>query len=29
MEKLGANPAVSQFYEVNGINWSFGVKATY
>jgi outer membrane receptor protein involved in Fe transport len=29
MEKLGANPAVSQFYEVNGINWSFGIKATF
>lgn len=29
MEKVGNNPAVGQFYEVNGINWTFGVKAVF
>jgi TonB-dependent receptor len=29
MEKVGANPAVAQFYEVNGINWTFGVKGVF
>ncbi|MES2695791.1 MAG: TonB-dependent receptor [Verrucomicrobiota bacterium] len=29
MEKVGAAPAVGRFYEVNGINWTFGIKATY
>ena len=29
MEKVGTNPAVAQFYEVNGINWTFGVKSVF
>ena len=29
MERQGANPAALQFYEVNGINWTFGVKGTF
>jgi iron complex outermembrane receptor protein len=29
MEKVGSNPAVAQFYEVNGINWTFGVKSVF
>ncbi|MBI5768138.1 MAG: TonB-dependent receptor [Verrucomicrobia bacterium] len=29
MEKVAANPAAVQFYEVNGINWTFGVKGVY
>jgi outer membrane receptor protein involved in Fe transport len=29
MEQVGANPAVSQFYEVNGTNWTFGVKSVW
>ena len=29
MEKVGANPAVAQFYEVNGTNWTFGVKGVF
>jgi len=29
MEKIGANPAVSQFYEVNGTNWTFGIKGVF
>ena len=29
MEKVGNNPAVAQFYEVNGINWTFGVKSVF
>ncbi len=29
MEQVGANPAVAQFYEVNGTNWTFGVKAVF
>jgi TonB-dependent receptor len=29
MEQVGNNPAVAQFYEVNGINWTFGVKGVF
>ena len=29
MERQGANPAALQFYEVNGTNWTFGVKGTF
>jgi iron complex outermembrane receptor protein len=29
MEKVGTNAAVLQFYEVNGINWTFGVKTVF
>jgi iron complex outermembrane receptor protein len=29
MEKVGSNPAVAQFYEVNGTNWTFGVKSVF
>lgn len=29
MEQVGANPAVSQFYEVNGTNWTFGLKGVF
>jgi iron complex outermembrane receptor protein len=29
MEKVGTNPAVAQFYEVNGTNWTFGVKSVF
>jgi outer membrane receptor protein involved in Fe transport len=29
MEQVGANAPVVQFYEVNGTNWTFGVKGTY
>jgi iron complex outermembrane receptor protein len=29
MEKVGNNPAVAQFYEVNGINWTFGLKSVF
>ncbi|HRE80137.1 MAG TPA: TonB-dependent receptor, partial [Opitutaceae bacterium] len=28
-EKVGSNQAVGQFYEVNGINWTFGVKSIF
>ena len=29
MEKVGANAPVVQFYEVNGINWTFGIKHVF
>ena len=29
MERVGTNPAVAQFYEVNGTNWTFGVKSVW
>jgi TonB-dependent receptor len=29
MEQVGANAPVVQFYEVNGINWTFGVKSVW
>jgi hypothetical protein len=29
MEQQGANAPAVQFYEVNGINWTFGVKGTF
>ncbi|WP_414663155.1 TonB-dependent receptor [Horticoccus sp. 23ND18S-11] len=29
MEKVGANAPAVQFYEVNGTNWTFGVKSTF
>lgn len=29
MEQHGANAPAVQFYEVNGINWTFGVKGTF
>jgi TonB-dependent receptor len=29
MEKVAANPAAVQFTEVNGINWTFGVKGVF
>ena len=29
MEKVGANAPVVQFYEVNGTNWTFGIKGVY
>ena len=29
MEKVGANAAVVQFYEVNGINWTCGIKHVF
>jgi TonB-dependent receptor len=29
MEQVGANAPVVQFYEVNGINWTFGVKGVF
>jgi iron complex outermembrane recepter protein len=29
MERVGANPALGRFYEVNGINWTFGVKTVF
>ncbi|MBM3841755.1 MAG: hypothetical protein FJ397_00605 [Verrucomicrobia bacterium] len=29
MEQVGANAPVVQFYEVNGTNWTFGIKGTY
>jgi hypothetical protein len=29
MEKVGANAPAVQFYEVNGINWTFGIKHVF
>ena len=29
MEKVGANAPVVQFYEVNGINWTCGIKQVF
>jgi TonB-dependent receptor len=29
MEEVGSNAPVVQFYEVNGINWTFGVKSVF
>jgi len=29
MEQVGANAPVVQFYEVNGINWTFGLKTLF
>ena len=29
MEQVGANAPAVQFYEVNGINWTFGVKTVF
>jgi iron complex outermembrane recepter protein len=29
LEKVGSNAPVAQFYEVNGINWTFGVKSVF
>lgn len=29
MEQVGANSPVMQFYEVNGTNWTFGVKGVF
>lgn len=29
MEQVGTNAPVAQFYEVNGINWTFGVKGVW
>ena len=29
MEQVGANAPVVQFYEVNGTNWTFGVKSVW
>ena len=29
MEQVGKNAPVVQFYEVNGINWTFGIKGTF
>jgi TonB-dependent receptor len=29
MEEVGNNAPVAQFYEVNGINWTFGIKSVW
>ena len=29
MEQVGTNAPVVQFYEVNGINWTFGLKTLF
>jgi iron complex outermembrane recepter protein len=29
LEQVGSNPAVAQFYEVTGTNWTFGVKSVW